>query len=381
MGWILKILGSMFILIYLALNFYVGLRSLQGIRSFYPSVKSLLFWIVFLVIAFAYIADRAFGLNFPPLKVVGSYWLAAFFYLFLLYFLIDLAGFINSAFHVFPSSWELYWSSKKIYSFALFLTIGILTIGSWVAYSPQIIKYDVQISKKVPGLENLKVVMISDLHIETLSYTAPLEKAAQTITSRNPDLILLSGDIVESYLDSATEEKLDRVVANLQSKYGLYAVLGNHEYYGGQADKITEFLRSKNITVLRDEITESVNDQIYIAGRNDYRSGHMDTKNRKPLNEFLEGIDPAKPLLLLDHQPQAVTEAKEAGVDLMLSGHTHGGQLFPAQLVTKALFVIDRGLWKEGEFHLIVTTGLGIWGPPIKTSAKSEIVEINLSFK
>lgn len=139
------------------------------------------------------------------------------------------------------------------------------------------------------------------------------------------------------------------------------------------------YLEGQGITVLRDSLSECLNAAIYIVGRED-GSGYSRSGQRKPLAQILTGTDPNKPLLLLDHQPQNVQEAEKAGVDVMFSGHTHGGQLFPAEFVTKSLFVIDRGLWTEGNFHLIVSTGLGTWGPPIRTSARSEIVEVNLNF-
>lgn len=379
MSSIFKVLGLAFLSVYLLLNYYVGLRSLQAIRSFFPSLHSLIFWPIFLVIASAYLADRVFSLNISFLRILGSYWLAAFFYLLLFYLFIDILGLIFSASKTLPS-WELYWQNKKVYALALAATTLILLIGSWAAYAPRIVKYDLQIAKKAEGLEHLKIVMVSDLHIEPLANTKYLENAARTVTSLHPDLILLAGDIVEGSLDPVTEDKLSRIIHRLEARYGIYAVLGNHESYGGQTDQITNFLKSNGLAVLRDEITTSAEGKIYIAGRNDYRSGHFDTGNRKKLEEILRGIDPAKPLILLDHQPQAVAEAKETGVDLMLSGHTHGGQLFPAQFVTKALFLIDRGLWQEQNFHLVVSTGLGFWGPPIRTSSRSEIVEINLTF-
>lgn len=375
----LKIMGLALVFVYCLLNYYVGLRSLQAIRVFFPSLNSLIFWPIFLVIAFAYIADRALGLDLAVLKIVGSYWIAAFFYLLLFYLFIDIMGLLMSATKALPS-WTLFWQNKKPYSLALLLTSVILISGSWFAHSPHIVKYDLQIAKKTAGLEHLKIVLISDLHIEPLADTKYLENAALTITSLNPDLILLVGDIVEGSIDSVTNDKLTRIISKLEAKYGIYAVLGNHEYYGGKTDQITEFLESKGLVVLRDEFEESIRGQIYIAGRNDYRSGHLNTVKRKSLQELLLGIDTSKPVILMDHQPQAVAEAREAGIDLMLSGHTHGGQLFPAQLVTKSLFLIDRGLWQEKDFNLIVTTGLGVWGPPVRTNSRSEIVEINIVF-
>ncbi len=381
MNFAFKILGSGLLLLYLLLHYYVGLRSLQALRVFYAPLKSYIFWAIFLMIAVSYIANRTLGLSLPFLNSIGSYWIAAFFYLLLFYLFLDLLILLDSTFDIFPSSWEIGFQNKRIYSLALILTTAVLIFGSWNAYNPQIVKYNLNIAKKIGGIEDLKLVMISDLHIEGMTNTAYLETAAQTITSLNPDFILLAGDIVESTLDSATEEKLQRIIKNLKSKHGIYAVLGNHEYYGGHADKITAFLQAQGVTVLRDEFRETMEGKLYLVGRNDYRSGHFNPENRKNLDEILLGIDSSKPIILLDHQPQDVTEAKEAAIDLMLSGHTHGGQLFPVQLATKSLFLIDRGLYQENSFNLIVSTGLGLWGPPIRTSSRSEIVEINLTFR
>jgi len=380
MNLIFKFMGTLFIITYLLLNYYIGLRAFQTMKAFIPPLKSFIFWPIFLLIAFAYILDRIPGFSHPLLRISGSYWIAIFFYLLIFFLLIDFFGLLNSTFSLFPSSWGLLWQSKKIYSLALILTTGILIIGSYMAQHPQVIQYDVNISKKLDTQKTMKLVMVSDLHIEAHAKTDFMEEAAQTISALNPDIILLAGDIVEGTLDPGTEEKLGRIIDQLHAPAGVYAVLGNHEYYGGQVDQITTYLEEHGIHVLRDSITTALGEQIYIAGREDYRGGYVNSGKRKPLDQILAGIDHSKPLLLLDHQPQEVKEAQRSGVDLMLSGHTHGGQLFPAQWVTKAIFVIDRGIWRDGPFHLIVSTGLGLWGPPVRTNSRSEIVEINLTF-
>ncbi len=375
-----KVLGAVFLIIFLFLNYYVGFRCLQAIKAFYPSFKSIMFWPFYTILASAYILDRVFTPNNPGLKVVGSYWLAVFFYLLLLFVVIDLIGLLNSPFKVLPSSWVAWWQNRKIYSLALIITFGLILIGSWFAVNPYIAKYNVKIAKNMEEINHLKIVMISDLHIESLARTDYMEEAAHNISALNPDLIFIVGDIVEGALDTVSEKKLKSITSNLHAQYGIYAVLGNHEYYSGQADQIASQLEAHGIKVLRDTAAEILGGKIYLVGREDYRSGHFNSSSRKSLATILSEADRSKPLLLLDHQPQAVDEAKEAGIDLMLSGHTHGGQLFPAQLVTQSIFVIDRGHWSEGNFNLIVSTGLGLWGPPIRTNSRAEIVEINLSF-
>lgn len=379
MGTYIKYIGAGVVLVYLALNYYIGLRSFQALKAFFPSLHPIVFWPVFALLATAFIIDRFAQFDIPVISQVGMYWLAIFFYLLLFYGILDLIGLFQAK--IFPASISLLWQSQKIYVSALALTLLVLVAGTINAYSPVNVKHDIQINKQAGELNTLKTVLISDLHFSASAYTAYMETAAEAITAMEPDLIFLAGDIFEGSIDPATQKKMDRMLDKLKAKHGIYAVFGNHEHYGNQVENITAYLQAKGIILLQDDVTEAMDGSVYIAGRNDRSSGYNMVSARKPLAEMLQGLDPAKPVILLDHQPQDVEEARKAGVDLMLSGHTHGGQLWPAQIVTKRIFVVDRGLWQSGDFHLLVTTGLGVWGPPVRTSSKSEIVEINLNFQ
>jgi len=380
MGWAFRFFGTFTVIIYLLLNYYVGLRILQALKGFFPGIKPVVFWPVFIVLSFSFIIDRLFPWHFAFLKVIGAYWVAVFLYLLIFFAIVDFLGFINWAVKIFPS-WQVYWQNKKIFILPMLLSLFFVAAGSIIAHIPTVSKYELEIAKNTGDLKELKAVMVSDLHLEQSISSAHLEKAAEQITALRPDFIFLAGDLVEGTLDPATEEKFIRLLGKLKAKHGIYAVLGNHEHYGNEAGNIADFLKDQGIILLRDEVAEVLDGKIYIAGRNDYSSGRVLAGPRKSLADLLEGLDMSKPVILLDHQPQTVEETQQAGVDLMLSGHTHGGQLFPVQFFTKALFVIDRGLWQNGSFNLIVSTGLGTWGPPIRTSARSEIVEIDLHFK
>lgn len=377
--------GLLFVAIYLLLCFYVGIRSFQTLKAFIK-IKSIIFWPTYIIIAFSYIINRALGINIYILELIGSYWIAAFMYLLLFFSLFDLLGMairiLNSVFAASErlSLLELRWKTKRIYFLVFIFTGVILLSGTWAARNPAVSTYDVQINKKVAGIQQLKIAFISDLHIEKSAKTEYMEIAAENISALNPDIIMMGGDILESNLSAANEKKLEAVLNKLRAKYGIYAVLGNHEYYGGQADQITSYLQDKGIRVLRDQICESINGQIYIAGRNEENFGQASTEVRRPLSDIFNGIDNSRPIILLDHEPKTVEEAENAGVDLMLSGHTHGGQLFPIQIITKAIYVVDRGLWQKDSFNLVVSTGLGLWGTPVRTASRSEIVVINLIF-
>ncbi|KUO61341.1 MAG: hypothetical protein APF84_11960 [Gracilibacter sp. BRH_c7a] len=375
-------LGILILLAYLMLNFYVGLRSYHGLKAFMPSLPRVVFWPIFLVIAFSFILGRVFTIELSFFNTLGMYWIAVFLYLLMFYILIDLIGLLNTHFKLVPETWRHYWRSKKVYVFGLVLTIVILVFGSWSAQTIRMSQYNLEIKNKTTDISKIKAVLIADLHLDSLANTTHLEKAAHEITSLNPDIILLAGDIFENYLDLDVIDEIDGIFDALQAKHGIYAVLGNHEYYGGQDAQIIEYLEQKGIVVLVDEVTEAIDGDLYIAGRNDYGSGHMMEigERRKSVEDILIDVDHSKPIILLDHQPQEVKEASTAGVDLMLSGHTHGGQLFPIQIFTKALFIIDRGHWQDENFNLVVTTGLGTWGPPVRTNTKSEIVIMDITF-
>ncbi len=375
-------LGILILLAYLMLNFYVGLRTYHGLKGFLPSFPRIVFWPIFLGTAFSFIIGRLVSIELPLISSMGMYWIAVFIYLLMIYILIDLTGLINAHFKLLPERWRQYWQTKKIYMLGIVLTAVILALGSLSAQTIRISEYDLEINNKTTEIKELKAVLIADLHLDSYANTDHLENAAQRITSLNPDVIFLAGDIFENYLDLDVIDRIDSIFDALEAKHGIYAVLGNHEYYGGQDAQIIEYLEQKGIVVLVDQVADAIDGDIYIAGRNDYGtgSGHMMNvgEKRKPVEDILSNVDHTKPIILLDHQPQEVEEASVAGVDLMLSGHTHGGQLFPVQIFTKALFIIDRGHWQDGSFNLIVTTGLGTWGPPVRTNSMSEIVVINI---
>jgi len=138
-------------------------------------------------------------------------------------------------------------------------------------------------------------------------------------------------------------------------------------------------LNRSGIQVLRDEYTIIAN-SFYVVGRDDLISKRLGGKERANLSELLEGIDKSLPIILLDHQPQKLTEPHIEGVDLQLSGHTHKGQFFPNNLITGKIFEIDWGYLKKDDYQIIVTSGYGTWGPPIKIGNSSEIIDIKITF-
>jgi hypothetical protein len=190
---------------------------------------------------------------------------------------------------------------------------------------------------------------------------------------------LLPGDIVDEDLGPVIKQNLGETLKKIKSKYGVFGITGNHEYIGG-VEPACKYLEEHGITMLRDRYV-MVNDEIYIVGREDRSIKQFAGKLRKPLEDIMSGIDKLKPIILMDHQPVRLAEAGKNGVDLQLSGHTHHGQLWPFNFITKKVYELSRGYKLNGSTHYYVSCGAGTWGPPVRTGNKPEILLIELEFK
>ncbi|OPJ62651.1 metallophosphoesterase [Clostridium chromiireducens] len=170
------------------------------------------------------------------------------------------------------------------------------------------------------------------------------------------------------------------ILKNVKSKYGIYASLGNHDYdHKGDSTYRIDNFEKVGINILRDSVI-NINKSFYIIGREDKFYERINGTKRKEFLELMDGIDKNLPIIVLDHQPSNLEEPIKTGVDLQLSGHTHKGQFFPFNLITKRVFKKDYGYLKIGNFQIIVSSGARTWGPPIRIGSKSEIVDIEIQF-
>jgi predicted MPP superfamily phosphohydrolase len=243
---------------------------------------------------------------------------------------------------------------------------------------PKINKVELNIAKSAQNMKSLRIAMASDIHLGTIVSNSRLEKFVNAINDINPDIILLAGDIVDEDIAPVIENNLGELRIKLKSKYGTYAVTGNHEYIGGVKEAV-DYLTAHKINMLSDQ-TIKIADAFYIAGREDRTIRQYSGKMRKSLNDILSGIDRKLPVILIDHQPFSLHVASEAGVDLQLSGHTHHGQLWPFNFLTSAIYELSYGYLHKGKTHFYVSSGYGTWGPPVRTSARPEIVDVTLHF-
>ena len=235
--------------------------------------------------------------------------------------------------------------------------------------------------KKFPILSKpFVLIQLSDVHVGNTIGRDYIQAIADSVNEQEADMVVITGDLVDGSVSELAHavEPLSR----LKSKYGTYFATGNHEYYSG-ADAWIAHLESIGIRVLRNEhvwIGEE-NRGFYLAGIDDAKAGSW-PGHGPDLEKALKGCDRSKAVVLLAHQPKQVFDAKEFKVDLQLSGHTHGGQIWPWHYLAKAS---QKGLLAGHSLHdetqLYISRGTGYWGPPVRTFAPSEITRILLNGK
>ena len=248
------------------------------------------------------------------------------------------------------------------------------TLGLWSLRAGlgrvMIKRVEVSLARLPPALSGTRIVQLSDVHVGPTIHRGFIETIVAQCNALTPDLVVITGDLV----DGSVEELREHVapLANLRSKYGVFFVTGNHEYYSGAAAWCSE-LERLGVRVLRNERVSIGNEDASfdLAGVDDHSAG-------EDLPKALLGRDLRRELVLLAHQPRTIFEAKDHGVGLQLSGHTHGGQLWPWTYLVRLQQPVVAGLARFGNSLVYVSRGTGYWGPPMRLGAPSEIAELTL---
>lgn len=375
---------SVVLTLYAAVNFYIFIRGWQALPN--GSIIRKIYLYVFIFVSLSFIMGRILEKYYLSvfsdiLIWIGSFWFAAILYLLLIIIFFDLLRSINSSTPVYPSFATFNYEITKqiIFLFSVFLVGGILTYGYYNSKNIKIQSLEYNISKNCGELKELKIAMLSDLHLGTIIGSERLEDIVNKTNSLNPDIILLAGDVVDEDLGPVIRNNLGEMLKNFKSKYGTYAITGNHEYIGG-VEEACEYLNAHNIIMLRDSVVK-IDNAFYLIGREDNDISRFSDKKRKSLNELIKDSDKSCPLILLNHQPFDLDESVKSEIDLQLSGHTHNGQIFPLNFITKLIFELSFGYMKKGQTHFYVSTGVGTWGPPVRIGNSPEIVDIKLTFK
>ncbi len=349
------------LIFYIGYNIWVWLKQISGDRK---SIK-IIFWVVLVLFAYSFVFSRWLdeSLFFTWL---GAAWLSLFYFLILLLPLANLSIFLRRFTKVQKEKF-VKWTGYSV----LVVMVGSFFFGVFNAYSPKVTTYQINIPKQVEGKQNLKIIMASDMHFGDLSGSGQAKKLVEYINSQNPDLVLFPGDIIDDDITPFLEKGIPEILK--QIKAPVYASLGNHDRDDVDLVKI---FNNSGMKVLDDEVLD-LPEGISLVGRKD--RGYQDVV-RAELSTLMKQVDLKKPVFLLEHQPYDLDIAETNGVDLILSGHTHRGQVAPGNLITDKIFENDFGYLKKGQLQSIVSSGYGVWGLPIRIGTRSEIVQIHLSF-
>jgi predicted MPP superfamily phosphohydrolase len=226
-------------------------------------------------------------------------------------------------------------------------------------------------------MSGFRIVQVSDLHIGATLGGEWLARIVEEVNAADPDVVVITGDLVDGSVAQLRAEVAP--LADLRARHGVYFVTGNHEYYSG-VDAWLEELRRLGIRPLCNErVSIGDGDQSFdLAGVHDWGARRLRHRHQPDLARALEGRDPSRELVLLAHQPKQIHEAERLGVGLQLSGHTHGGQIFPWGLFVRLDQPYVAGLSQHGSAHIYVSRGTGFWGPPMRVAAPPEISVLEL---
>jgi predicted MPP superfamily phosphohydrolase len=269
-----------------------------------------------------------------------------------------------------------------------FLTLGVsagVLVASGISVfnylsKPIVTKIKFSLNSLPKIFNGYRIVQISDLHVGQLMTKSKLKEIVELVNELNPDLIAITGDLVDGSLELLSKEITP--IKDLKAKDGVYFVTGNHEYYNGVEEWVKE-IKSLGVNVLNNENTKILNgsDSFYLVGINDFDAKRFGEKFAPNLSKALSGINNNENVVLLAHQPLAVKEAAEFGVDLVLSGHTHGGQIWPFNYLVSLQQKFLKGFYQYKNTKLYVNQGTGCWGPPMRLGSENEITEITLESK
>ncbi|MDD3185834.1 MAG: metallophosphoesterase [Anaerostipes sp.] len=386
--------------IYLLVNYYLVCRSISWMGACTKHFKKkkiriayvILYSFASLSLLIAFILPQSRIQRF--FKIVSNYWIGMFFYIVFFAAVGDLVRITIMK--------RRGMKKGETISKGLFVTVGTCIAVGVIAFSVYgslharhiyKTKYRITVNKKTKT-KQLKVVLIADLHLGYSIGNEHMKEMVDKINQMNPDIVCVAGDVFDN--DIRAIKNIDETadtLSQIQSKYGTYVSWGNHDLdekilagftFGGRkksADTpMMKFFRKSNMKLLSDQGV-LINDEFYLVGRQDAERARKVTNGRKTPKELLKNLDSSKPILVMDHEPSELGELARSGADVDLSGHTHDGQMFPANILTSFMWENSCGYLKKEDMQSIVTSGVGVWGPAMRVGTKSEICEITIDFK
>jgi predicted MPP superfamily phosphohydrolase len=354
---------------------YVGFRIWKLIPQRFFKILFIIFYI-FLVLAFpiAETLSHASGMGWTDFIMVAGYFsLPLLLYLILFVILLDLAIGFGRVTRILSKETVKYQRFRQARLFlGLAVPVAVVVIGAGHNNYPQIREYSIEIPRKSSGIRQLKIAFASDFHFRETTNRHLMERFVEKVNAANPDIVLIGGDVLEGDRQGEKLGEFEAQFRRLKPKYGVYGVPGNHDLH--RANAMT-FFNQAGIRLLKDTV-EEIDNAFYLVGRNDGRSGV-----RKSIDELLGDCDKSLPVIVLEHRPTDLDNVSRSGADILLSGHTHNGQLFPVNFITKRYYELSWGYKLKKGTHVFVTSGIQVWGPPVRTAGNSEILIVNVSFR
>lgn len=363
-----------FLLIYLLGHVFLSVQ-LAKILSLQTVRKKIAFYSFYFLVASSYLWSR----NLPKflagsvgdtIALIGGFVIANTYYTVLILTMYGIA----KLFYKYAFRGQKSLTGKQV----LMTLVGLLfIINSYGVYNAQQqvqTNYVLKTAKNI-RVSELKIIMLSDLHLgKTTEQNFALE-LVEKINLLQPDLVLLVGDIIDSDLESVERKEQLAPFKNIKARFGIYGVMGNHEYLSGASKKAIALLQANNIKMLVDETARVSDAGVVLTGLDDESRAKL--KNNSLV--ALENLKAGDYNIILDHQPKRIMKISEnQAVDLILSGHTHRGQYFPNNYITEKMYVNDWGLKKIANITSIVSSGYGNWSAPMRLGSHTELVVITL---
>lgn len=388
------------------LPFYLGVSSYMMFRFFYwmkhynHRFNWLRFKVPFAVVYLFMALSPVIAFLLPKSAVaivirrISTYWIGIMLYSLLYVVLFDLLRLIAK--HTKLKNTLLFSRGSVISIGSVVVACAVATClyGIFNARNIKVNEYSVTVNKSCGSDKHLKAVLVADLHMGYAIGVDHITNMVEKINQQDADIVIIAGDIFDNSYDGMDDpEGIKAQLRSIKSKYGVYAVYGNHDIdekilmgftfdWGGKqlhSEKMTNFMKECNIKLINDE-SVLINDEFYLVGRRDTDKPGTEDGTRAEISELTKDLDKTKPIFVLSHEPDELQKTADAGADIDFSGHTHDGQLFPGNLTIGLFWENPCGMIKKDNMYSIVTSGVGVYGTFMRVGTDAEICSVDIDF-
>lgn len=388
------------------LPFYLGVSSYMMFRFFYwmkhcnHRFNWLRFKVPFAVVYLFMALSPVIAFLLPKSAVaivirrISTYWIGIMLYSLLYVVLFDLLRLIAK--HTKLKNTLLFSRGSVISIGSVVVACAVATClyGIFNARNIKVNEYSVTVNKSCGSDKHLKAVLVADLHMGYAIGVDHITNMVEKINQQVADIVIIAGDIFDNSYDGMDDpEGIKAQLKSIKSKYGVYAVYGNHDIdekilmgftfdWGGKqlnSEKMTNFIKECDIKLINDE-SVLINDEFYLVGRRDTDKPGTEDGTRTEISELTKDLDKTKPIFVLSHEPDELQKTADAGADIDFSGHTHDGQLFPGNLTIGLFWENPCGMIKKDNMYSIVTSGVGVYGTFMRVGTDAEICSIDIDF-